>query len=35
VWNRAGAHQVQGAKRAIASGNGGDHQFFGAMVIEA
>ena len=35
VWGRAGAHQVQGAKRAIASGNGGDHQFFGAMVVEA
>ena len=35
VWGRAGAHQVKGAKRAIASGNGGDHQFFGAMVVEA
>lgn len=35
VWGRAGAHQVKGAKRAIASGNGGDHQIFGAMVVEA
>ncbi len=35
VWGRAGAHQVKGAKRAISSGNGGDHQFFGAMVVEA
>ena len=35
VWGRAGAHQVKGAQRAIASGNGGDHQFFGAMVVEA
>lgn len=35
VWGRAGGHQVKGAKRAIASGNGGDHQFFGAMVVEA
>lgn len=35
VWGRAGDHQVKGAKRAIASGNGGDHQFFGAMVVEA
>jgi len=35
VWGRAGAHQVQGAKVAIASGNGGDHQFFGTMVVEA
>lgn len=35
VWGRAGGHQVQGAKRGIASGNGGDHQFFGAMVVEA
>ena len=35
VWNRAGGHQVAGAKRGVASGNGGDHQFFGAMVIEA
>ena len=35
VWGRAGGHQVQGAKRGIASGNGGDHQFFGAMVVKA
>jgi acetyl-CoA C-acetyltransferase len=35
VWGRAGDHQVPGAKVAIASGNGGDHQFFGTMVVEA
>ena len=35
VWGRAGGHQVAGAKLGIASGNGGDHQFFGTMVIEA
>lgn len=35
VWGKAGGHQVKGAQRAIASGNGGDHQFFGAMVVEA
>ena len=35
VWGRAGAHQVKGAKVGIASGNGGDHQFFGTMVIES
>src|ERR1700712_1289147 len=35
VWGRAGAHQVKGAKLGIASGNGGDHQFFGTMVVEA
>ena len=35
VWGKAGAHQVQGAKRGIATGNGGDHQFFGAIVVEA
>ena len=35
VWGKAGAHQVKGAKRGIATGNGGDHQFFGTMVIEA
>ena len=35
VWGRAGGHQVKGAKKAIGSGNGGDHQFFGAMVVEA
>jgi acetyl-CoA C-acetyltransferase len=35
VWGRAGGHPVKGAKRGIASGNGGDHQFFGTMVVEA
>ena len=35
VWGRAGGHQVKGAKKAIGTGNGGDHQFFGAMVVEA
>ena len=35
MWGRAGGHQVKGATRGIASGNGGDHQFFGAMVVEA
>ncbi len=35
VWGRAGEHQVQGARLGIASGNGGDHQIFGTMVIEA
>jgi acetyl-CoA C-acetyltransferase len=35
VWGRAGGHQVKGAKLGIASGNGGDHQFFGTMVVEA
>ena len=35
VWGRAGGHQVKGAKRGIASGNGGDHQLFGAMIVEA
>jgi acetyl-CoA C-acetyltransferase len=35
VWGRAGDHQVNGAQLGIASGNGGDHQIFGTMVIEA
>lgn len=35
VWGRAGGHQVEGARIGIASGNGGDHQFFGTMVVEA
>jgi acetyl-CoA C-acetyltransferase len=35
VWGRAGAHQVKGARVGIANGNGGDHQFFGTMVVEA
>lgn len=35
VWGRAGERQVNGARVGIASGNGGDHQFFGTMVVEA
>lgn len=35
VRGTAGGHQVRGAKLGIASGNGGDHQFFGTMVVEA
>ena len=35
VWGRAGAHQAKNVKIGIASGNGGDHQIFGTMVIEA
>jgi acetyl-CoA C-acetyltransferase len=35
VRGKAGGHQVKGARVGIASGNGGDHQFFGTMVIEA
>lgn len=35
VRGRAGEHQVKGARVGIASGNGGDHQFFGTMVVEA
>ena len=35
VRGTAGTHQVKGAKIGIASGNGGDHQFFGTMVVEA
>lgn len=35
VSGRAGGHQVDGARLGIASGNGGDHQFFGTMVLEA
>jgi len=35
VWGRAGEHQVKGAKRGLGTGNGGDHQFFGAMIVEA
>jgi acetyl-CoA C-acetyltransferase len=34
VAGRAGDHQVKGARLGIASGNGGDHQFFGSMVVE-
>jgi acetyl-CoA C-acetyltransferase len=35
VRGTAGEHQVKGARVGIASGNGGDHQFFGTMVVEA
>ena len=35
VRGTAGAHQVKGARVGIANGNGGDHQFFGTMVVEA
>jgi acetyl-CoA C-acetyltransferase len=35
VRGRAGTHQVKGARIGIASGNGGDHLIFGAMVVEA
>jgi acetyl-CoA C-acetyltransferase len=35
VRGTAGDHQVKGARVGIASGNGGDHQFFGTMVLEA
>ena len=35
VRGTAGTHQVKGARVGIASGNGGDHQFFGTMVVEA
>jgi acetyl-CoA C-acetyltransferase len=35
VWGRAGDRQVKGARVGIANGNGGDHQFFGTMVVEA
>ena len=35
VRGKAGGHQVKGARVGIASGNGGDHQFFGTMVVEA
>lgn len=35
IWQRAGAHQVKNARIGISSGNGGDHQFFGTMVLEA
>jgi len=35
VTGRAGAHQVDGAKTALATGIGGDHQFFGAVVVQA
>jgi acetyl-CoA C-acetyltransferase len=34
VTNKAGAYQVKNAKKALATGIGGDHQFFGAVVLE-
>jgi acetyl-CoA C-acetyltransferase len=34
VQNRAGEHQVEGTKKALATGCGGDHQFFGSVVVE-
>jgi len=33
VMGRAGARQVEGARTALATGIGGDHQFYGAMVL--
>lgn len=33
VMGKAGQRQVPGARRALATGNGGDHQFFGAVVL--
>lgn len=33
VRNRAGAHQVAGARVAVASAIGGDHQFYSTMVL--
>lgn len=35
VWGKAGERQVKGARVGIANGNGGDHQFFGTMVVES
>lgn len=35
VWGRAEGYQQPNARVAIASGNGGDHQFFGTAVIQA
>lgn len=35
VWGRAGAYQAKNVRVGIATGNGGDHQIFGAMIIEA
>lgn len=35
VRGLAGAHQVAGARHALATGIGGDHQYFGAMVVSA
>ena len=33
VMGAAGKRQVPGVRRALATGNGGDHQFFGAVVV--
>jgi acetyl-CoA C-acetyltransferase len=33
VMGIAGKRQVPDVKRALATGNGGDHQFFGAVVV--
>lgn len=35
VMGKAGDHQVRGAKTAIANGNGGDHEFFGTIVVSS
>jgi acetyl-CoA C-acetyltransferase len=35
VWGKAGGHQIAGARCGLGTGNGGDHQFFGAMVVQA
>jgi acetyl-CoA C-acetyltransferase len=35
VTGRAGEHQVPGARTALATGVGGDHEFFGAVVVTA
>lgn len=35
VQGRAGDHQVTGAEYALATGIGGDHQFFGAVVVSS
>jgi acetyl-CoA C-acetyltransferase len=34
VQNRAGARQVEGAQRALATGIGGDHECYGAVVVD-
>lgn len=35
VQGRAGDHQVEGARTSLATGIGGDHQHFGAVVVQA
>jgi acetyl-CoA C-acetyltransferase len=35
VQGRAGEHQVDGAKTVLATGIGGDHQHFAAVVVES